>query len=121
MMYAQITEAKQFQQELAQVDEKQILLAQQIQQMRTQITDIEQQLVRLGDDQQRAQAFRCDLIQADCPYVAVIRKMSTGKLDEQAVYFQEQLHKLRDVLLPTLLQQAEEITKKKEQLVEQIQ
>lgn len=104
LMYAHITEAKQLQQQRVLCEEKEQTLRDQSIQLQEQMQEIEQQLVRLADDKSRSQAFRCDKIQDDCPYVSAIRKVNTSALDEQIMYFQQQLQKLRDIALPACIE-----------------
>jgi DNA repair exonuclease SbcCD ATPase subunit len=120
LMQQQIQEAKQLQQDLATHSEQEALLTQQRVQLDGQISEVEQQIARLQTDQSHAQAFRCDLIQADCPYVAVIRKATTSTLEEQLTYFTQQLTTYRDVTLPELLARVSTQEQKKQALQQRL-
>lgn len=120
LMYEHITEAKQLQHQRVQWEEKELSLQTQSQQIQEQIQDVEQQLVRLADDQSRTQAFRCDKIQEDCPYVSVIRKVNSSALDEQVTYFQQQVQKLRDVSLPECIKNLHTVVDQKKEIDDKI-
>jgi DNA repair exonuclease SbcCD ATPase subunit len=120
LMQQQIQEAKQLQQDLAVHSDQEALLVQQRVQIDGQISDVEQQIVRLQTDQSHAQAFRCELIKDDCPYVAVIRKTTTSTLEEQVSYFTQQLTTYREVTLPDLLTRISNQEQKKQAIQERI-
>jgi hypothetical protein len=119
-MYQQITDAKQLQQEFLQYEEKETTLRTQQEQLKAHILQLEQQLARLATDRSEAEAFHCDKIQADCPYVSVIRKVATSALDEQRSYFTEQITTAREVTAPALVDTLSLLLEKKNEIHTQI-
>jgi len=115
-MYQQITDAKQLQQEFLQYEEKETTLHTQQEQLNTHILQLEQQLARLATDRTQAESFHCDKIQADCPYVSVIRKVTTSALDEQRTYFTEQIATAREITAPGLVDTLSSIAQKKNEI-----
>jgi chromosome segregation ATPase len=119
-MYQQITDAKQLQQEFLQYEEKETTLRTQQEQLKAHIRQLEQQLARLTTDHAQAEAYRCEKIQADCPYVSVIRKVTTSALDEQRTYFTEQITTAREVTAPELIGALSVLLQKKSEIDGQI-
>lgn len=116
LMQEQIRHAKELQQKRVTRDEKELLIDTQKVQTEQQIQDIHKQLHRLEDDQTRVEAFRCDKIQDDCPYVQVIRKVSTSSIDEQINYLRGQYALLVQTTLPELATRKQTCLEEKEHI-----
>lgn len=102
LMQEQITLAKSLQQQYSARTEKELLVDTQKKQREQQVQEIHNQLQRLENGQKHVEAFRCDKIQDDCPYVQVIRKVSTSSIDEQINYLRGQHALLVQTTLPEL-------------------
>lgn len=117
---AQIAEAKQLQQQVQLLEEKELARLAQQTKREAQAQGLEEQIARLQTDQIQAEKFRCEKIQDDCPYVSVIRKVTTTTIEDQLSYLTNQLAEYRTSMLPELMRTGETLHTEKNHLLEQI-
>lgn len=117
---AKIAETKQDKQQLESIQRQQEQYKAQEQTAGKTIQQCEEQIKQLENNAKDADRFHCDKIQWDCPYVMVIRKVSTNALDQQIRYLQQQITDTKNQL-PTIHNQYELLTKQAATFAETIQ
>lgn len=110
----QIAETKQHKLHVDTLTQQHTQLKEQEQKALLTLQQYETQIKQLETNAQDADRFHCNKIQWDCPYVMVIKKVSTTALDQQISYLQQQITEITNQL-PAFAAQYTQLTEQLQQ------